>query len=128
MIRLSFLLIVAVAATPHFPSSSLNLQSNSSTWKWHSARYKKSRAYQSLKLLTRRLKIGMPRSKVEELLGEPDYSPVDGQYYYGSNRTNSKGVIMGLVVEYRKTSYRADGIHTIITGKLESFVLMPIGE
>ena len=128
MIGLSFLLIVAVAATPLFPSSSLNLQANRSTWKWHSARYKKTRAYQSLKLLSKRLKIGMPRSKVEELLGEPDYSPVDGQYYYSSNRNNSKGVVIGLAVEYRKTSYRADGIHTVITGKLESFKLMPIGE
>lgn len=38
MIALSFLLIVTVAVTPHFPSSSLNLQGEGTTWKWHSAR------------------------------------------------------------------------------------------
>ena len=70
----------------------------------------------------------MPRSKVEEILGEPDYSPVEGQYYYSSNRENSEGVTIGLVLEYRKTEYRDDDIHTVITGKLESFRLMPIGE
>ena len=124
----SFLLIIAMVITPHCPSSYLPLQVKSSNWKWHSARYKKSRDYQSLKIFIKRLKVGMPRAKVEEILGEPDYSPVEGQYYYSSNRKNSKGVIIGLVVEYRKTEYRDDDIHTVITEKLESFRLMPIGE
>jgi hypothetical protein len=78
--------------------------------------------------LTKLLKVGMPRAKVEEILGEPDYSPVEGQYYYSSNRENSKGVIVGLVVEYRRTEYRGSDIHTAITGRLESFRLMAIGE
>jgi hypothetical protein len=124
----SFLLIISIAITPHFPSGYLPLQVKSSNWKWHSARYKTIRDYRSLKLLVKRLKVGMPPSKVEEILGEPDYSPVDGQYYYSSNRENSKGVTIGLVVEYRKTEYRGGDIHTVITGKLESFRLMPIAE
>ena len=70
----------------------------------------------------------MPRSKVEEILGEPEYSPVEGQYYYSSNRKNAKGVLVGLVVEYRRTEYRGGDIHSVITGRLESFGLMPIGE
>jgi hypothetical protein len=68
----------------------------------------------------------MPRCKVVSILGEPDYSPVDGQCYYSSDKTNSKGVIIGLVVEYRK--YVGNDVDMTITGKLESFKLMPIGE
>jgi hypothetical protein len=128
MIGSSFLLIIATAIAPHFPSSYSPLQVTSPGWKWHSARYKKSRDYRSLRVLTKRLKVGMPRAKVEEVLGEPDYSPVEGQYYYSSDRENSKGVILGLVVEYRRTEYRGGDIHTAITGRLESFRLMAIGE
>jgi hypothetical protein len=76
--------------------------------------------------LVKYLKRGMPRSKVVSILGEPDYSPVDGQYYYSSDKTNSKGVIIGLVVEYRK--YVGNDVDMTVTGKLESFKLMPIGE
>lgn len=93
-----------------------------------SARYKRYHDYTSLKTLTKCLKLGMPRSEVESLLGEPDYSPIEGQYYYSSNRKNAEGVILGLVVEYRKTTYGGAEIKIEITGKLESFSLMPIGE
>ena len=70
----------------------------------------------------------MPRVKVDEILGEPDYSPVEGVFYYSSNRNNSEGVPIGIVLEYRKTEYRDGDIHTVTTGRLESFVLMPIRE
>lgn len=93
-----------------------------------SQRYKRTRDYTSLKTLTGCLKLGMPQSEVESLLGEPDYSPIEGQYYYSSNRKNAEGVILGLVVEYRKTTYGGAEIKIEITGKLESFSLMPIGE
>ena len=128
MIGLSFLLIIAIATTPHFPPSYSPFQVKGPNRKWHSARYRKTRDYRSLKILIKRLKVGMPRARVEEVLGEPDYSPVEGQYYYSSDRKNSKGVTIGLVVEYRKTEYRGGDIHTVITGRLESFILMPIGE
>lgn len=124
----SYLLIIAMALTLHFPSSHLHLQLKSTHWRWHSAHYKKSRDYQSLKILIKRLKVGMPRSKVEEILGEPDYSPVEGVYYYASNRENSEGVTIGLLLEYRKTQYRDGVIQTVITGKLESFRLMLLRE
>ena len=107
-------------------SISLSAQAKEPHWKWHSARYQKTRNYRSLKMLVKRLKIGMPRSKVESILGEPDYSPVEGQYYYSSDKTNAKGVIIGLVVEYRK--YLNNDAGMTVTGKLESFTLMPIGE
>lgn len=70
----------------------------------------------------------MSQGAVERLLGAPDYSPIEGQCYYSSDRRNAEGVTIGLVVEYRKTEYRKDGIHTTLTGKLESFTLMAIGE
>ena|SRR5215204_1406322 len=124
----TLLLTVALVLTTPSPSGFSSSQVKGSSWTWHSARYKKSRDYRSLRVLIRRLKIGMPRSKVEEILGEPDYSPVEGQYYYSSDRENAKGVTIGLVVEYRKTEYRDSDIHTVLTGKLESFRLMAIGE
>jgi hypothetical protein len=57
----------------------------------------------------------MPRVEVERMLGAPDYSPVEGQYYYSSDRHNQ-----GLVVDYR-----LDGQ---MTDRLQDFTLGPIGE
>ena len=70
----------------------------------------------------------MSQSEVEGVLGEAEYSPTEGQYYYSSDKRNADGITIGLVVEYRKTEYRSDDIHTTVTGKLESFTLMAIGE
>ena len=124
----SLLIILGIVMALQFPLSGLSQQAKGSHWKWHSTRYQKTRSYRSLKVLVKRLKIGMRRSVVEGILGEAEYSPVEGQYYYSSDKRNAEGVTMGLVVEYRKTAYRSDGIHTTVTGKLESFTLMPIGE
>ncbi len=56
-----------------------------------SSNYKRNHDYQSLLLLFQYLHPGMPKIEVEALLGEPDYSPTDGQYYYGSNAICSCG-------------------------------------
>ncbi len=71
--------------------------------------YKTQRDYVSLEVIYRHLRKGMERSEVEELLGEPDYSPVEGQYYYSSDRreTVNRGKeqvrvsVVGMVVDYR---------------------------
>lgn len=122
------LIVVIMVMVFQSQSRSLCSQVKAPHWRWHSVRYQKTRNYRSLKVLVRQLKIGMPRSKVECFLGEPDYSPVEGVYYYSSDKMNAKGITLGLVVEYRKTEYRRDQIRTKVTGKLESFTLMPIAE
>lgn len=67
--------------------------------------YKANRDYASLEMIFGRLSPGMDRSEVERLLGEPDYSPTDGQFYYSSDRRdtdeNPDGSPVGLVVDYR---------------------------
>lgn len=71
----------------------------------------------------------MLRSEVENLLGEPDYSPVEGQYYYASDRevypqngtANQVKVPVSLVVDYRNQLGE-------ITDKLQTFWMGPLGE
>jgi outer membrane protein assembly factor BamE (lipoprotein component of BamABCDE complex) len=61
------------------------------------AKYRADREHQSLQLVASHLRQGMPRQEVERLLGPPDYSPTEGQYYYQSNRRDQV-----LVVDYRQ--------------------------
>jgi outer membrane protein assembly factor BamE (lipoprotein component of BamABCDE complex) len=91
-----------------------------------SANYKQDRDYTSLEIIYKNLSKGMQRKEVERLLGEPDYSPIDGQYYYSSNRSayaedQGREVAIGVVVDYRDRN--GD-----ITEKLQEFWLGPIGE
>lgn len=90
--------------------------------------YKAHRDYPSLEVLSGHLRKGMVRSEVEELLGEADYSPIEGQYYYSSDRSEMAGsgkermnVTVGLVVDYRDDQGK-------LTGQLQSFWLGRIGE
>src|SRR5262249_27385294 len=83
-------------------------------------KYIKDRDYISFCVLVKQLEIGMIQTEVENLLGEPDYSPIDGEYYYYSGKENSENTSIGLILEYR--------IDDRVTGKLESFSLTPIGE
>ena len=89
--------------------------------------YRETQDFASLEILHAHLTKGMPRPEVERLLGEPDYSPTDGQYYYGSDRTapqgedGTPGSTIGLVVDYRDGS-------GAVTNELQSFDLRPIGE
>jgi len=93
-----------------------------------SARYKNQRDYASLATIHSHLFKGMPRAEVEHLLGEPDYSPTEGQYYYSSDRKEASTgaadrppATLGLVVDYRD----ANGA---VTNRLQRFTLGPIGE
>lgn len=71
----------------------------------------------------------MARAEVLRLLGEPDYSPVEGQDYYSSDRTATRvdtlglevPVTVGIVADYRTGDGR-------LTDKLQAFELGPIAE
>lgn len=91
-----------------------------------SARYKHNKGYTSLETICNSFYKGMPRTEVEHLLGEPDYSPINGQYYYSSDRSvyledQGREVSVGLVVDYRDMNGK-------ITETLQEFWLGPIGE
>jgi hypothetical protein len=69
----------------------------------------------------------MTQAEVEQLLGPPDYSPIEGQYYYAlSDRKTEEGTPVGLIIEYRRINFRTG--ETVGSGKLESLTLGPIGE
>lgn len=91
-------------------------------------RYRANRDCDSLTRLISKLKLGMKRQEVEKLLGPPEYSPTEGQYYYGSDRRDDKGATMTLVVDYRVTEYPGDDIRTRLTDRLQSFFFGPVGE
>ena len=74
-----------------------------------SASYKQNKDYASLEQLYQELFKGMQRKEVVRLLGEPDYSPIDGQYYYSTDRSNysqeqKREVAAGLVIDYRDSN------------------------
>jgi hypothetical protein len=83
------------------------------------ASYKSRRDAASLLILFGRLRVGISRKEVERLLGKPSYSPIEGQYYYGSDAFCSHDVEgpsgpCGVVVEYRKPP------EYVLTGYLQS--------
>ncbi len=94
--------------------------------------YKKNRDYKSLKILYTYLSEGiMKRTEVERLLGEPTYSPIEGQYYYSSDHMDyieengSKWkASVGIIIEYR--DYHNN--NGILTDKVQGIWLGPIGE
>lgn len=94
-----------------------------------STHYKAHKDYASLKMIYKHLGRGMKRSKVENLLGEPDYSPINGQYYYSSDReeypegstADQNKVPVGLVVDYRNPL-------GVLTNELQTLWLGPVGE
>ncbi len=92
-----------------------------------SAGFRKEHDLRSLTLILGHLSLGMPRAEVEQILGRPDYSPIEGLYYYAvSDRKTEEGTPIGLIVEYRRTDVRTG--ETVLSGKLESLYLGPIGE
>ncbi len=87
--------------------------------------YKKSGDYRSLETLVTYLHKGVPESEVKQLLGEPVYSPIEGQYYYASDSADvNTHFVLGLVVNYT----RQDSTNPTSPWILEDFQLMPIGE
>lgn len=95
-----------------------------------SVSYKKHRDYASLKRIFRHLNKGMKRTDVERLLGEPDYSPGEGLFYYSSDRKASLSdagappymkAVVGIIVDYRDE-------RGVLTNRLHAFSIGPIGE
>lgn len=86
--------------------------------------YQTKRDYQSLKTLYQKISVGEKCESVFALLGEPDYSPIEGQYYFSSDQQsqskNTSGVL-GLVVD----CIDQNGVYT---GKVEALTFGPIGE
>ena len=91
--------------------------------------YQKHHDYTSLETIYRHLTKGMKRTDIERLLGEPDYSPIEGQYYYSSDRedylengtVDQNKVSVGVVLDYNNDE-------GILTDELQMFWLGPIGE
>jgi hypothetical protein len=92
-----------------------------------SASFREKHDFESLSRLLGHLRLGMTRAEVEKLLGEPTYSPIEGQYYYHtSDRVTPEGTPVGLVMDYRRTNPRTG--EEIASGRLETFWMGPIGE
>lgn len=91
--------------------------------------YQANRDYASLEAIHARLVKGMKRAAVERLLGEPGYSPTEGQFYYLSDRNRDPEggadaygrVPLGVVVDYRN-------VEGAVTDELQTFWMGPIGE
>ena len=91
--------------------------------------YKVNRDYTSLKVIYTALSKGMSRKKVQSLLGEPEYSPTEGQYYYLSdhreqangNSLSEQKFPAGIVVDYRNQNLE-------LTDSLQDYWMGPIGE
>lgn len=77
----------------------------------------------SLEIIHRHLRLGMLRAEVEGLLGEPDYSPIEGQEYYAARREEktTDGPPPTLVVDYRNAQGET-------TAALHEFWLGAVGE
>jgi hypothetical protein len=88
-----------------------------------STSYRQQRDSSSLERIHHALYRGMRRVEVEGLLGEPDYSPLEGQYYYASrwNQEAREDPAPTLVVDYRD----AQGEPTVT---LHDFWLGEVGE
>jgi hypothetical protein len=88
--------------------------------------YRQNKDYASLEHVCNKLFKGMRREEVERFLGEPEYSPIDGQYYYSSDKSEyseeqGREVAVGLVIDYRDDLGK-------VTGELQEYWLGPIAE
>ena len=87
--------------------------------------YKESGSYESLEFIVKSLKDGVSQKEVESLLGEPDHSPIEGLYYYSSNKRihlkeSGQEHTIGAVLDYRNSGQP--------TNRLQHYNLGPIGE
>lgn len=91
-----------------------------------SVNYKNTKDFKSLEIIFKHLSKETPSKEAKRLLGEPDYSPTKGQYYYSSNKSEyskeqDREVPLGLVVDYRDKN-------GAVTETLQEFWIGPIGE
>jgi hypothetical protein len=106
------------------PLRSGDVQAQPPTQAGGCARRQKDRA--CLEATYRALYTGMARSDVERLLGEPDYSPLEGLYYYASHQREASAdggrrATLTLIVDYRNEQ-------SVPTDTLHAFRLDAVGE
>ncbi|MBS8226968.1 hypothetical protein DYI42_12060 [Vannielia litorea] len=86
--------------------------------------FRDNRDAASLEAVSARIGPGTKRSEVEELIGPPTYSPVDGVAMYASNdrqQVGERDLTLGLIIDYRDADAKlTDSVQTISYG--------PIGE
>ena len=78
----------------------------------------------------RRIHLGMAKAELENVLGEADYSPIDGQFYFSTGgdcplEDTQNMAPCGVVAEFR--DYRA-GSDPVLTDTLQSCWWGGIGE
>ncbi len=91
-----------------------------------SVSYKGYKDYASLEAIYKNLFKGMNRKEIIQLLGKADYSPIEGQYYYSSERSEysasqEREITVGLVVDFRDSNGS-------LTENLQAFWLGTIAE
>jgi len=83
------------------------------------ASYRQRHDYESLAFIQTHLAQGVPRERVLEWLGEPDFSSDTGKDEYASTSTNEAGAPLGLTIDY------ADG-QGQLTDRVQRNLLGPI--
>ena len=92
-----------------------------------SIHYKTNRDFTSLQVIEKHLKVGMPASKIIQLMGDPDYWPTDMQCYYLSNKpypVNENGFALTFTYTLVITFIRSENLDRIVS----EWFLEPIGE
>jgi len=121
--RLAVVAVVAVAAA----IAAALAQPSAGRARDAAAHYRDHHDFASLQGALPELLLGRPRAEIEALLGPPTYCPVpEEQCYYASDRRNTAGVILTLVVEYR--TWGPNQPETVRSNRLESILLGPIAE
>jgi hypothetical protein len=70
-----------------------------------------------------KLRLGMTRKEVEDLLGKPKHSPATGVFYYSWDSNEKENAPLGIVVEYRRSIIKAGEVDEKYTGKLEKYTV-----
>jgi hypothetical protein len=80
-----------------------------------------------------RIHLGMSKTELEGVLGQADYSPLDGQFYFGTGGEcpldgTGREAPCGVVADFNRTTYGATTIETVVTDSLQSCWWGAIGE
>jgi hypothetical protein len=75
----------------------------------------------------KRVRLGMSQAEVERILGKPDYSPIEGQHYFGTGgecplEDSGRFAPCGVIADFRRAS------DSRLTGSLQSCTWGAIGE
>ena len=81
----------------------------------------------------KQIHLRMSKAQLEAVLGEADYSPTDGQYYFSTGgdcplEDTDREAPCGVVAEFRITTYGASTIDIVLTDSLQGCWWGGIGE